>query len=194
MTDDCVRFQVGVHVGGLHTPESAHVGGGGGGGGAHPPGGCEQCATAAMAFTTPPHGSPRVADESVHDAFPRQVAFANAANVLSLHVGDGLKDGHAPVGVPKKAVIESMTPLSQTSDVSTTLRSELYAQKGLDGAGCCASAAPTSSEPETRRSDMAAMRGLKHSAQTRLCGGSFNLNSVATARRTRRLMERGIVP
>ena len=57
MTLLCVRFQLGVHVGGLHTPESAHVGDGGGGagdgdgvgcGGDHPPGGSEQCATAAI--------------------------------------------------------------------------------------------------------------------------------------------------
>jgi len=66
-------------VGGGHgTPFLAQVGlGGGDGGGAGdtPPGGSEQCATAAMALTTPGHGSPPC-DVSVQLAWPTQVVRA----------------------------------------------------------------------------------------------------------------------
>ena len=109
MTDDCVRFQLGVHVGGGHTPEIAHVGdtgagvgdggGGGGGGGAHPPGGSEQCATAAMEFVTMLQGSARPADVSTHEALPRHAADATAGKPLSSHEALGAKDGQAPDGI-----------------------------------------------------------------------------------------------
>jgi hypothetical protein len=82
MTVERVRFHVGVHVGGGHgTPffEQVGLGGGcggcGGEGGAQPPGGCEQCATAAIALTVPGQGSPPWLT-SEQFAWPTHVACA----------------------------------------------------------------------------------------------------------------------
>ena len=82
MTVDCVKFHVGVHVGGGQgLPFFAQVGltgcggGGGGPGGDQPPGAALQCATAAMDLTTPLQGSaPWLV--SVQLACPTQVALA----------------------------------------------------------------------------------------------------------------------
>ena len=131
ITLDIVKFQLGVHVGGGHTPDSAHVGdtgagvgdgGGGGGGGAHPPGGSEQCATAAIDLTVPGHGSARPADVTTQDALPTHAAVTIAGKPLSLQDGDGAKVGQSPVGVPKSALTESMTPFSQVRFVVTVFR------------------------------------------------------------------------
>ena len=100
MTVERVRFHcAGQRGGGQGMPFRAHEGLGGGGGGEKPPGGKLQCATAAMPFTIPGHGSPRPALVSVQRARPTQACCASARKPASSHA-PGEKSGQSPAGVP----------------------------------------------------------------------------------------------
>ena len=112
-------------------------GGGRGPSGEKPPGAAEQCATAAIDFSTPGHGSGREAVESVQFRAPMHAAAAKAAKPPSLHALAGAYHaGQAPAWLPKSATgSASMTPLTHSSVSEIAPTAALKLQKGFEAFG-----------------------------------------------------------